>query len=201
MATARSASVFRSKPGLAETLATRRPTKTRREKSSLSEDSVLSTLPSRTPTDCERERTTTASASSAPAARARSTSSLARSRSLEESISEDMSWPFIPVPFIVPATPHQGRNAAFSIRTVLSPPYSKVRPHDRARRSLFRTIAASGRRSHRGLRFPQARAWHRARLSGRRHHHRPVPASGHGCEGHLQRLGTGRRFPALHHRP
>ena len=34
---------------------------------------------------------------------------------LEESISEDMSWPFIPVPFIVPATPHQGRNAAFSI--------------------------------------------------------------------------------------
>ncbi len=41
MATARSASTFRSKPGLAETLATRLPTKTRSEKSSLSDDSVF----------------------------------------------------------------------------------------------------------------------------------------------------------------
>ena len=62
MATARSANAFRSKPGLAETLATRFPTKTRSEKSSLSEASVFSTLPRRTLTDRDLERTTTASA-------------------------------------------------------------------------------------------------------------------------------------------
>src|SRR6478735_3030759 len=108
MATARSASAFRSKPGLADTLATRLPTKTLSEKSSLSDDSVSSTLPRRTLTDCERERTTTASAASAPAWRARSISWLARERSVEESISEDMIWPFFRVLFIVRYGKHQG---------------------------------------------------------------------------------------------
>ncbi len=101
IATARSARAERSKPGLADTLATRLPMKTRREKSSLSDDSVPSTLPRRTLTDCDRERTTTASAASAPAFFARSISWLARERSVEESISEDMIWPFLRVPFIV----------------------------------------------------------------------------------------------------
>jgi hypothetical protein len=70
IATARSASVSASPAiTLAETLATfpiRR--KTRSEKSSLSEASVPSTLPSRTDTLLERDRTTTASAASAPEA-------------------------------------------------------------------------------------------------------------------------------------
>src|ERR1700754_624773 len=113
MATARSASACRSKPGLAETLATRLPTNTLSEKSSLSEDSVPSTLPRRTLTDCARERTTTASAASAPAFRARSINWLARESRVAESISEDMIWPFLRVPFIVHYIKHQGRPRRF----------------------------------------------------------------------------------------
>ena len=67
IATARSASPSGSDAAVAETLATRLPTKTRSEISSLSDDSVLSTLPSRTETPVERPRTATASAASAPA--------------------------------------------------------------------------------------------------------------------------------------
>src|SRR5690606_20366964 len=62
-----------------ETLATRLPTNTRSERSSLSDASVASTLPSRTETDMERERVTTASAASAPARRAASTRCATRS--------------------------------------------------------------------------------------------------------------------------
>ncbi len=88
MATARSANLLGSLPALAETLAIRRPTNTRREKSSLSDDSVPSTLPSRTETLTERARITTASAWSAPARFAAATSCAARSTSLSDELSE-----------------------------------------------------------------------------------------------------------------
>src|SRR5690606_2432129 len=86
IATARSASIFGSDEAVAPTLATRLPTNTRSEMSSLSEASVDSTLPRRTETPAERPIMATASAASAPALRAASTRRATRSVSRPASI-------------------------------------------------------------------------------------------------------------------
>src|SRR5690606_9124236 len=78
-ATARSARLSASEFIAADTLATLPPTNTRSDMSSLSADSVPSTLPRRTETLLDRERITTASAASAPARFAASTSWATRS--------------------------------------------------------------------------------------------------------------------------
>ena len=82
MATARSANSAGFDEAGAETLATRRPMKTRNEISSLSDASVLSTLPRRTDTPVDLPRTATASAASAPAFLAASTRAATLSTSL-----------------------------------------------------------------------------------------------------------------------
>ena len=81
MATARSASARLPSAAisLVETTAWRRPTSTRRPRSSLSARSLSSTAPSRTSIDSDIERTATASAASAPALSAALTSRSARS--------------------------------------------------------------------------------------------------------------------------
>src|SRR5262245_6462117 len=85
MATARSAKSAGFDEAVAETLATRLPTKTRNEMSSLSDASVLSTLPRRTETPVDLPRTATASAASAPAFLAASTKAVTLSASLASS--------------------------------------------------------------------------------------------------------------------
>src|SRR5262249_54725400 len=84
--------ILASEAAVAETLATRWPTKTRNEISSLSADCVDSTLPSRTETLLERPLTATASAASAPAFFAASTRAATRSTSLEASTLFDMGF-------------------------------------------------------------------------------------------------------------
>ena len=81
MAMARSASASTPSPlmSLVEIDAWRRPTRTRKPTSSLSERCDSSTAPSRTSTDSETERTATASAWSAPARCAAATRREARS--------------------------------------------------------------------------------------------------------------------------
>ena len=92
IATARSARTVRSEEAFADTDATRLPTKTRNEMSSLSDDCVPSTFPRRTDTLVDRERTATASEASAPARRAASTSEATISTRFRESIFWVMFW-------------------------------------------------------------------------------------------------------------
>src|SRR3984957_11254178 len=77
MATTRSISFARpsAETSEPETVAWRRPTKTRRPRSRLSSRSTSSSAPSRTVTDCDWRSANTASAASAPAARALATTS------------------------------------------------------------------------------------------------------------------------------
>ncbi len=172
MATARSASTPSSKPGLAETLATRLPTKTRSEKSSLSDASVDSTLPRRTATERERPRTTTASAASAPAFRARWTRSSARASNAAESISSVMIWPSFPSHLLCSAGGIKGSH-------LIPSPFRKAKTsfHGHVLRNVFAGPAAAARRRRR-LRaaLQAARSRHRSRLSRRRRHHRPIAA-------------------------
>ena len=187
--------------------------------SSLSDDSVASTLPRRTETLLERPRTATASDASAPAFLAASTNAATRSTSLEAStlLFMGFSWQSetaaaglrmpLRAPSIVPVRLVQWVRAKVawrrpSGRCLHQRPFNTGRWHGSGvTGDLFGNSAAARRRRDLGPAVQTHRSRHHSRLPRRRYRHRPGSTADHRRRSDPARCGAWHRLPAVHHRP